>query len=67
VIHIALPAKVVHIMGKSGAKGVSRVRCKIIDESKKDKVLIRNVMGSVRVGDVLMIQESEMETADLIN
>ena len=54
-------------MGRSGAKGVTRVRCTVVDEvSKRNKVLIRNVMGSVRVGDVLMVKESDMEDAGII-
>ena len=64
---MALPAKVIHIMGRSGAKGVTRVRCTVTDEvSKRNKVLIRNVMGSVRVGDILMVKESDMEDAGII-
>jgi len=64
---MALPAKVIHIMGRSGAKGVTRVRCTVVDEvSKRNKVLIRNVMGSVRIGDILMVKESDMEDAGII-
>ncbi len=63
---MALPAKVIHIMGRSGAKGVTRVRCTTISESKRNKVLVRNVIGSVRIGDILMVKESDMEDSGVI-
>ncbi|MFH1127096.1 MAG: 30S ribosomal protein S28e [archaeon] len=63
---MALPAKVIQVMGRSGAKGVSRVRCTFVDNMQRNKVLVRNVMGSVRVGDILMVKESDMEDAGVI-
>lgn len=59
---MSMPAEVVHIMGKLGIKGVSRVRCKVIDGRDKDKILTRNVIGPVRVGDVIMLKETAMDT-----
>ena len=64
---MAVPTEVIAILGKSGAKGVSRVRCKIIDEQHKDKVIIRNVMGPIKVGDIIMIQEADMEAAAVLD
>ncbi len=59
---MAVAAKVVHILGRTGTKGITRVRCNVIDESERNKVLIRNVLGPVRVGDILMVRETEMES-----
>ena len=59
---MAVPAEVIKILGRMGIKGVSRVRCKILDGTEKDKVLVRNVVGPIRIGDVLMVKETEMES-----
>ncbi|MCD6483233.1 MAG: 30S ribosomal protein S28e [Candidatus Aenigmarchaeota archaeon] len=62
----AYPAEVVEVIKRMGSKGVVQVRCKIIDGPEKGRVVVRNVVGPVRVGDVLMLKEIEMETAGKI-
>lgn len=57
-----IPAEIIEIIGRSGVRGISQIRCKVIDGDERGKVLVRDVLGPVRIGDVLMLKEVEMET-----
>jgi small subunit ribosomal protein S28e len=58
----ATPAEVKEIVGRVGTRGgLIQVMAQILDGRDKNKAIRRNVKGPVRVGDTLMLLETEIE------
>ncbi len=55
-------AEVVNLLVRTGARGeITQVEAMILEGKNKDKVMRRNVKGSVRLGDLITLRETEIE------
>ena len=60
------PARVMELVGRVGVRGeATQVRCKILDGRRQGKVVRRNVKGPVRLGDLLMLKQTDLEASPL--
>ncbi len=59
---VAVPAVVEEIIGRTGFRGeITQVKARILQGKDRGRDMRRNVKGSVRLRDILMLRETQIE------
>lgn len=62
----AVPAVVEEVVGRTGKFGeITQVKARILQGRDRGKVMRRNVKGPIRIKDILMLRETQIEARRL--
>lgn len=60
------PAEIIEVVGRTGMHGEStQIKCKIREGVNKGRILTRNCIGPIKVGDIIILVETAREVRKL--
>jgi small subunit ribosomal protein S28e len=61
-----VPAEVIEVIGVTGMHGEAvQIKCKILEGNNKGRIITRNSIGPIRLGDILILMETAREAKKL--
>ena len=61
-----IPAQIVEILGRTGMRGeATSVKVRVLDGDDRGRIIRRNVLGPINIGDQLLLMDSSREAKAL--